>query len=241
MTERREPTISNLPPEQDEPPRNRSRSTQASPGTKTARSAPPPVASRPVVVRSPLGPLAFFLALLALGGAGYLYWLLLQAQDELTDSRSQVQQTEQRVGALEQRLISADDESTQSLAALQVRVSENASEVRKLWGVAYDRNRTAIATLDESLKQLQSRFDELDQSVAALQGVAGEVAVVTELIEAQQAAISRATASNAQQEQSIQALLQGLDELQGRVGNNEEAINAIDAFRVQVNRQLFQE
>lgn len=240
MTDRREPTISSLPPEQDEPPRTRSRPAHSGSGSGGGRSNPPPVASRPVVVRSPLGPLALLVALLALGGSGYLYWLLLQAQDALTHSRDQMQQTQDRVLTLEGRLESSDDESAQSLTAIQVRVRENESEIRKLWGVAYDRNRQAIARLDESVTQLTERLSEVEGVKGTLEAVTGEVAVLTELMEAQQSAISGATQASQQQRQTLQSLRQRLDELAGRVGNTEEAITAIDAFRVQVNRQLLQ-
>lgn len=246
MTDRREPTISSLPPEQDEPSRTRSRpahsgsSGGAGGGGGGGRSNPPPVASRPVVVRSPLGPLALLIALLAVGGSGYLYWLLLEAQDALAQSRDQMQQTQERVLSLESRLESSDDESTQSLTALQVRVRENESEIRKLWGVANDRNRKAIAALEESVNQLTTRLAAAEGVKATLQGMTGEVAVLTELVGAQQSAISGATQASQQQGQTLQSLLQRLDELEGRVGNNEEAITAIDAFRVQVNRQLLQ-
>ena len=61
----------------------------------------------------------------------------------------------------------------------------------------------------------------------------GELAVLSEVQESQQSALS--------QSRNISAQLQALKtDLSSRVNANEEAIKAIDAFRLQVNRQLLQ-
>lgn len=244
MNDRREPTISPLPLDKEEAPRARAQAAgqAASSRPSPPRSGPPPVSSRPVVVRSPLGPLALIVALAAAGFAGYVFWQLQQAQQNLSTATTALSAADERIAALEKRLMLSDDESTQSLTALQANVKENASEIRKLWGVAYDRNRTAIAKLEESVTKIEKSVAGIDGKIkAALNDVVGEVKVLAELMDAQQAVIARADQGIKEQAAAISATLQKLDDLDAlrkKVQSNEEAIKAIDAFRLQVNREL---
>lgn len=243
MKERQEPTISTLPPEQDEPPRP----GPSDPRPKK-RPKPPPVSGRPVVVRSPLGPLALLLAVGALAFGGYSYWMLMQTQESLASSQQMIATADLRIQELERQLTISDDESTQSLTAIQANVRENASEIRKLWGVSYDRNRNAIAALQTSVKDLTESISSVDQRVTSgaeeiakvsdgVTEVTGEVRVLSELLNAQQSAIDSAAGAT-QQEALIERVNALESDLVRRVTGNEEAIEAIDAFRVQVNRDL---
>lgn len=239
MKERREPIISNLPVDKDEPARGRAQPA------RSGRPVPPPVSSRPVVVRSPLGPVAVLLALAASAFAGFTYWQLQQTQQALQSATVTLTAAEARVTDLEQRLMLSDDESTQSITVLQANIKENASEIRKLWGVSNDRNRKAIARLDEKVVALEKTAGGLDGRIkAALAEATGELRVLSELVEAQQAVINSADQSYKSQAQTLSSLnkkVEQLDtELRRKVNSHEEAIKAIDAFRVQVNRDLIQ-
>lgn len=242
MSERREPTISNLPMDKDEPARARA---QAAAAAQPGRPVPPPVSSRPVVVRSPLGPLAVFLALAAGVFAGFVFWQLQQTQQALQKATVLLTAAESRVTDLEKRLMLSDDESTQSITVLQANIKENTSEIRKLWGVANDRNRKAIASLDEKVAALEKTAGGIDDKIkTALAEATGELRVLSELVEAQQAVINSADQSYKNQAQTLTSVskkVEQLDtELRRKVMSHEEAIKAIDAFRVQVNRDLIQ-
>lgn len=244
MNDRREPTISSLPLDKEEAPRSRAQAAgQAGPSRAgSSRPAPQPVSSRPKVVRSPLGPLALVVALAAAGFGGYVFWQLQQTQQSLAAATTALGGADARIAELEKRLMLSDDESTQSLAALQTNVKENASEIRKLWGVSYDRNRSAIAKLEESVTKVEKSIAGIDGKFkSALGEVAGEMRVLSELVDAQQAVINSADQSLKQQAVVVQNAMQKLDNLDAlnkQVQRNEEAIEAIDAFRLQVNREL---
>lgn len=241
MSERREPTISTLPVDKDEPARGRAQAAPPQPG----RPVPPPVSSRPVVVRSPLGPAAVLLALAAGAFAGFVYWQLQQTQQALQQATTSLTSAEARVTELEKRLSLSDDESTQSITVLQANIKENSSEIRKLWGVANDRNRKAIARLDEKVAELEKTAGGMDDKIkAALTEATGELRVLSELVEAQQAVINSADQAYKAQAQTLSNIGKKVDqldtELRRKVASHEEAIKAIDAFRVQVNRDLIQ-
>lgn len=240
MSERREPTISTLPLDKDETARARST------GTTSTRQTPPPVSGRPVVVRSPLGPLALLIALAAVGFAGFVYWQLQMARQDMQRTAAALTTAEARVTELEQRLSLADDESTQSITVLQANIKENTSEIRKLWGVTNDRNRKAIAQLEEKAAVLEKSLAGVDDKIkTALTEVTGELSVLSDLVEAQQVSIQSADQSVKNQVQIVAAAnkkLEQLEQLNGdlrkKVQAHEEAIKAVDAFRLQVNREL---
>jgi chromosome segregation ATPase len=239
MSERREPTISTLPMDKDEPARGRAQAASAQPG----RPVPPPVSSRPVVVRSPLGPVAVLLAVVAGAFAGFVYWQLQKTQQTLQQTTTLLTAAESRVTDLEKRLMLSDDESTQSITVLQATIKENSSEIRKLWGVANDRNRKAIGQLDEKVAALEKTAGGIDEKIkSGLAEATGELRVLSELVDAQQAVINSADQAYKNQAQTLSSIskkVEQLDtELRRKVTSHEEAIKAIDAFRVQVNRDL---
>ncbi len=241
--QRREPTISTMPLDsREESTRARPQAPVNSPERK-GPPRPPPVSSRPVVVRSPLAPLAFVVALLVGLFAGYTYWLLLQAQQQLKQSDTQLQSSDLRIAGLEKRLSLSDDESTQSLTVIQAKVKENESEIRKLWGVSYDRNRKAISDLEESVTKLTKSVGGIDSRLKkSLEDAMGEIRVISELLEAQQSAISKTEQLFRSQQANVAQLQEKFQavetDLRKKVGNNEESIKAIDSFRQQVNRDL---
>lgn len=236
MTDRHEPTISTLPVDREDG-RTRVRGAGAPP------PPPPPVSSRPVVKSSKTGIFGLLLALVALAVAGYTYSQLQQSRTALVQSEQTRQQLDERVRSLEQKLDVAGSESTQSLAALQANVRENASEIRKLWGVSNDRNKKAIEELKTTTAAMQKQLGTLDQGLQKRIGeVTADLKVLEDLIQGQQGAVSRADRFVTEQRQALESLtskLNGIDsDLRRRVANNEEAIKSVDAFRAQVTQEL---
>jgi len=199
--------------------------------------------------------LALLIALAAAGAAGYSYWLLMQAQVSLGAQQA-------RIAQLEQRLSLSDDESSQSLTAVSAKVKESESEIRKLWGVAHDTNRKAIATnkkaTDTNKKALASvqtkRIAPLSKQVktqqASLTALTGNVKAVKGSVAEQELLIQSLRERVAEQNQSVkrvvadgQRINKKIDALGGvdkRIKTNEEAIAAFDAFRRTVSRDLLQ-
>lgn len=221
----------------------------------TRAKRPPPVSQRIVEVKSPLAPLALVAALIALALLGLLFWQVLTLKQERSGLLSTLETAEARIGELEKKLTVTGDESEQSLATLGAGIKtlsadakENSSEIRKLWGVAHDRNRKAISTnkaaigtnkkavasANATVKSLQkNQQKELTTLQAKLDDLRGELAVLREVQESQQAAFSQ----NRNAAAEVKALK---TDINSRISANEEAIQAIDAFRLQVNRRLLE-
>ncbi len=240
MSDRHEPTISALPSEPEEHTGSRPRSQQTPPPRR-----PAPSGKRSGSGGRGLAVVALFVALAGLAFAGYVYQQLQSAQDQLALSAGNLVLAERRIADLEGRLRLADNESTQSLTVLQANVKENASEIRKLWGVSNDRNRKSIEQLRADAEKTQKALASLDGNLKKQVGeMTGELKVLAELMDGQQAVIARADSAVAGQTQTLNALNQKLDALDGdlrkRVASTEEAIKAVDAFRLQINRELLE-
>ena len=264
MTERREPTISDPDKLSDQIPNDEgaerfqpgsANGSGGSIGRAKRASRPAPVSQRVVEVKSPLAPLALVAAIIALGFSGLTFWQMSVLDSDRKNSLQQLSLAEGRIAQLEQKLAVTGNESEQSLATLSASfralsddlaglnagAEENSSEIKKLWGVAYDRNRKAIEDNSKALEVAKQAIENLqsaqqkDQNTLqkAMADLQGELAVVSEVQESQQSALS--------QTQNIGADIQALKtEINSRLSANEEAIRSMDAFRLQVNRRLLE-
>jgi hypothetical protein len=249
MSDRREPTISALSLEKDESQRARAQAAL----NQNSRARPMPVSERPVIIRSGSATMALVLVLACGAFSGFIFWQLQQTQLTLNASQAALSAAELRVTELEKRLVITGDESSQSMTALQANIKEAASEVQKIWGVLNGKNRNALVSLEQKASALEKSvggFDAkihsaLDEKIkASVSEILGEVKVLSELMDAQQQSISSTEQTAKNQTKSLEALkkkFERLDsDLRGRIQVNEEAIRSIDAFRVQVNRQLME-
>lgn len=240
--DRKEPTLSPLKPERDEILRHRQRTSGAkATGTPPNGTRANTGGHRPVVVRSKLAPFAFLLAVTGLGLAGFAYWQLLEAQ-KATDSAVA------RIAELEDRLEMTGDDTEASMAAVQAKLKWADSEIRKLWGVAYDTNRKNIAENKDAIATVASQASSIESKVnASLKEVRGDVRMLNDLVEAQQSAFNEMEKTRVQLQQQTQQVADSLREmkseqaaLQNRIKTNEQAIEAIDTFRRSVNRDLLE-
>lgn len=266
--ERKEPSLSDSGSVRDEPdvasPRISSSTTARRQAPVPPRAEyrdeapsqyqPQPVSASPAPSPLPLLALTVILALAGLGLAGFAYWQLMQVQQ-------QASVTEKRLVELEQRLALSDDEASQSVTTLQANLRETRQqldaangEIRKLWD-ARNANRTAIADntnqIAAAAKAAQSagavaaEAKKLAQAQdASIKTLSSNVAMQTEQVgllndavnvqkKQVQAASDKATAADTQ-------LKQLKTDLAARVKRNEDAIQAIDANRVTVNRELME-
>lgn len=234
--ERKEPTIS-LRPAQDEIT-ERQRSTPTA-GRKPATGTP--VSSRPVVVKSKLAPFALLLALTALGLAGFVYWQFTLTQQSLALA-------EKRIVDLEGQLALTGDESSASMAAMQAKLKWADSEIRKLWGVSYDTNRKKITANEDSISALTKKANSMQSKVdKAVKSTSVEVKAVSDLVAAQSSSLTSVEKQQGNLQTQMQALIDRLNLMESelkqsdsRIKTNEQAIEAIDAFRRSVNKDLLQ-
>ena len=252
MQDRKEPSLGSMVPSRDDASE---RIGQSRPNAKPQPQKPaapqrprPTVSSAAPAKSSPLVPFALLLALTGLGLAGFSYWQLLLTQQ-------QAAQAEKRISELEQRLALSDDESTQSVAALQANLKEARdslksaeTEIRKLWDTR-NVNRQGIADNEKALNSLKTTLSKTTKDASAAQSLAKSQADKLKAVSADVALQSEkvslvSDASDAQQKQVRDALdrLSRLDstlsKLQTKITNHDEAIRAIDAYRLSTNREL---
>ncbi|SEQ93135.1 uroporphyrin-3 C-methyltransferase [Amphritea atlantica] len=117
---------------------------QEAPHATEAPAKEPPVKEQPKQKASWAGRIALLLALIALAGVGYLYWLQLQEKNQLQQTRQDAaaelsgtleksqQQFNQQLGALNQKLSALQSKSTQDQAninELQNRLTRSIQQV----------------------------------------------------------------------------------------------------------------
>lgn len=194
------------------------------------------------------------------GWEGYKQQQLLDATTaELNDALVFIRQSKLLMARFEGELSETGAELEESDTGAQKKLKFLESEIRKLWGIAYDRNRKAIAATDEAIKQqgaelknitstlkqqtkgLADAVAKTDKSIASAVALQSEVILLRELNEqlsAQLKAIEDASSSAiAEIRQSI-AALKDTQAVEGRVRMNEVAIEAIDASRLQLNERI---
>lgn len=235
MKDRTEPTISGFKVDPEAAPRPRaSASAGARPQQRTQKAPRPASPQRPVVVQSKLALPALFIAIVAAAAAGYLYWMFHQSQLMLVDA-------DRRIVQLEDKLTMAGDESSASVTALQASLKEAHSEIRKLWGVAYDRNRKSIQDNKNAVAAARVDTGKVRKSLETLQA---EMRVLSDLLDAQQTALTGVEqATSAQQRQlgdANAAIQRKVNEVGQQVQIIEKDIEAINGFRRSVNQQLLE-
>jgi len=156
---------------------------------------------------------------------------------------------QERFELLSSRLNTTDESVSQSGAAMQINISKQSeelkkhwSEIRKLWGVANDKNKSKIDKnakdivflankrneFEASLKKLRAAMEEDKKDLQTVGenyfGLSADMDQVNESLDNYLVALNRVQASLKKQQAQLQ--------------NNIEAIKSIDAFRRQVNQKL---
>jgi chromosome segregation ATPase len=239
--ERREPTLSSSStpiPDRDETPVRRAATESRA---RPSPNYPPPSTSS----TSPLAIIALLIALGGVGLGGYFGWQLTQAQTQLAAADA-------RILELENRLSASSDESSQSLTQVDAKLRWADSEIRKLWGVAHDTNRKAIAANTEKIGELSKDMAAVKKDTAAAKtaasGLQSQLASSKTAMDAAIAKVDGAVSNTAALSKRLQDLTEQLDRteaqlaslrgIEQKVRTNEEAIAAIDAYRRTINRDI---
>lgn len=245
MPERREPTISSSRPESEdasrrnsnaEPTAHSSRQQTQKPSSRARESSHHSV--RPVVIKSKSGPFALFLAFLAIGASAFLFWQSQQSQIVLQKTLAD---SEARIAELESKLALTGDEASASVTALQAKLKWADSEIRKLWGVSYDTNRKNITDNATAITTANKQLNAVDGKIkSATQNVETDVKLLNELVDTQQVSLALIEQKIAAANKAAEKMTQDNTALKKRIETNEQAIEAIDAFRRSVNQQILQ-
>lgn len=239
--------------ELDDKPRQRQRNVQG--------TAPRPAAAKTAQPRqSPLWIMTTVLLLFVV--------LLMGAWTfrELTALRSQMDATltdsSKQLGNLASQLSATDESLNQSSDQIADTLKLHDSEIRKLWGVSNDRNKKWIQELQSSVAALEKQRGQLSKSVDGLRAdmktlqasikqtetvrnqLQTRIDLMTDTVrqlESKLGAQQKATDALVKLKPQLEALsrLQSQGEgLDVRLAELEAAINAVDAYRREVNVRL---
>ena len=190
------------------------------------------------------------LLILGLGGLGYFF----------VEQTEQFSTLQSRFNELEAKIVSTDESLNESGTALAVELKDQGttldkhwSEIKKLWGVSNDRNRKKIEAQEKTLasqsknvknlqgsmsarkKEISSLIGKLDKASKSLDTVVNSSLAAKLEMNDLVGQSQQATDKMNNLEKNFDVLKQNLN---ARVAGNEEAINAIDAYRLQVNRDI---
>ncbi|MEZ0151979.1 MAG: hypothetical protein AB9Q18_06765 [Candidatus Reddybacter sp.] len=225
------------------------------------KKKPRPVSSEPTTEPKKPGfiVLCFLVGLLSFSLAALAVFSWRQGQSQAT--------LQQRFDNIAQRLESSDESVAQSGAALAIKLSkqeetlvEHWSEIRKLWGVANDRNKKAIKALQFAGGDAKKGLEKIQQSQVLLQKDLSGVRAGLKSIQAEVKKVSSATlVANAQTDDfhdqltsldskikifdseagSLQKLIEKNRQSQSRrLAEFEQAVKSMDAFRRQTNEKF---
>ncbi len=229
-------------PERDDALINSRKSKPAEPRKATDAAGRKPANSEPGRSRGgdsmALWSFIFLLVFASLGANLYLYL-------SLADTQAENLALDTRVMDLEGKLSVTDESLSQSGAAIQALLKEHASElelhiseIRKLWAVAYDRNRPAIETLQAQMTQAQQQLAGIQNLTSRMtqveqrsQSIGSQSLIVAADVEQLGTSVRSLT-------DTLNSLRTSFQQVQTSQREQSEAIAAIDAFRVQINQRL---
>lgn len=189
----------------------------------------------------------FIIVVLSLG----MTWKQSQEISELTG----------KFDALDNLIKSTDESLSQSGTALSLKIREQGdeldkhwTEIKKLWGVSYDRNRKAIEANQKGVEEAKSVANQakstankqqelIAKSEQALAKLEGEIASISTSVRS----LSTSNLATTVQLEEIDSRLSSIADLQQkltglskRIADSESALKALDVYRSQVNQQLSQ-
>ncbi|MFT3929795.1 MAG: hypothetical protein QM709_05770 [Spongiibacteraceae bacterium] len=176
-----------------------------------------------------------FVALIGVAAAGYLFVQLQNAQE--------------RVAALEQRLSSTDESVSQSSGALQVKINELSDaltqvrdETLKKYKAQIDQQASQIAALDKSGKNAQTAIANNDKAIAeqvkSIDALRGDINKLPTLVEPVKQKVDQHQASLDALSSKVKSVADAQTKLDARLSNNEEWVDSINTFRKQMNREI---
>lgn len=238
--ERKEPTLSGGANNEREevPVRRTTNNYDDSRASRSSADYAPAAASSGTVPA-----IALVLALVGVGGAGFLGFQLMEAKNIIEKDSA-------RIAQLESQLNVTSTESTQSVTALGINLQKVDSEVKKLW----DANKKSNTDHNEKQNALSKSIDSAKAEINNLKGDTNSLkqdSLAHKLsIEELPPRIEEVNKNLAEQRKkitdvaaSVSALsgqLKNTEALASRITKTEEAIDAIDDNRRTINKDLLQ-
>jgi len=184
--------------------------------------------------------------LLGLAAAG---WFLFVQQEELGEERGRLDQANQRLVVLEERLSATDNAMMQEGQDTKEQIGFWQDEIRKLWAVSNERNKKWIKDNERSINKITASIDGV---VASTRNIQAAVDRHESAFEQQQGIIDQLASLELQLQQIVRSQRDLVDkvnkvnasfsqirgDLSGKVNDNVEAIESIDAYRVTLNTKI---
>lgn len=180
--------------------------------------------------RSSLVPL-LLLAVVVLGGGWALFQqhqTINQLQSNLGEAEDWINRSKLSMARFEGRLSEADRELLESGSEITEKLKFLDSEMRKLWGVANDRNRKAIEANQKATEFLEKKTDYLDKQGAEQR----------ELLASQTQKLEEAGARAQALQQELAALTERQQALASAVNASTEAANTLKTAQQEIQQQL---
>ena len=184
---------------------------------------------------------------LLVAGLGIAGWFIMNQHKLLTAATEQRAQAEERLKVLEDRLRATDDLLTDADSDTKEKLGYWESEIRKVWDIAYATNRpwikenqAALSAHNSQLETLQVKLDQLSADLAEQSNKIAQSATAVAALEPLGDQLSELAEGQTKLEEKLGAEIKSLagSGLSERVVRNEQAVAAIDAYRVQLNGRL---
>jgi DNA repair exonuclease SbcCD ATPase subunit len=176
-------------------------------------------------------------------------WFIANQQQMLIKEQARVSAAGDRLAKLEARLSATDSALSQGGEDTQEQLGVWESEIRKLWAVSNERNKKWIEENKTNISNLQKALNGVEATSRDLRAAVGRHDAA---FEQQQALVDHITSVELQLQQVARGQRDLVDKvnsatqmvsslrtsLAGKVDDNLEAIQSMDAYRVAVNSRL---
>ena len=181
--------------------------------------------------------------MLLVAGLGVGGWYVMNQQALLTEAKSEQKATEARLKVLEDRARATDEVMTDTGEDTKEKLGYWETEIRKVWDVAYKVNRGWIQENQALLAEQKKQLGQVATEMASIKGdltAQGEgLGDMTERLGALDDLTAKLEGVIAGQDKLAKEIAQiDTSSLSKRIVRNEQAVTAIDAYRVQLNRRL---
>ncbi len=184
-----------------------------------------------------------------IGGLVLAGWFIANQQQMLAEEQQRVNEANDRILKLEQRLMATDTAMSQGGEDTKKQINFWESEIRKLWAVSNERNRKWIKDNEGAVKSMNASLEDIKGTMRDLNAAVGRH---ESAFDQQQSLVDNLTSLELQMQQVVRGQRDLVDKvntatqavsslrasLSGKVDDNSEAIASIDAYRVAVNSRL---
>lgn len=230
MDKEQEPILSDMKPSQDDIALRQKQLQARKAAAARAAAARPAVTVAAPAPKQTLAVLALILAL-ALGGlAAFLFMQLQELQQKFANAEHIIVAQSKNIDVLNDKLSVTGENANLSVDALKAILKNQDSEIRKLWDLANKTNRAKIeangksiaavkSSLEKSLEKTNAAADKQQKQIAAAESATGELKKRLARVETRTQGLDEMELRLLQQGESIQALYADLERMKrGGVG-----------------------